>query len=123
MCNFGELLRRLRGSRSLRAVAAELRMPLTTLWALENRKSVPRGPVLQRVVDYYGVPVSYFYPAPNNSMKSSQPARQWLLAVRKGADVKETVARYDSPEIPEDVKTKVAEAIRKKKHAEDLHEH
>jgi transcriptional regulator with XRE-family HTH domain len=118
MPNFGELLRRLRGERSQREVASELRMPVTTLSSLENQATVPRGPVLKRLAEYYGVPISYFYPAPSTPMKSSESAKEWLLSLRGSANMKETVATHAPIDFPDEVKSRVAEAIRKRKHAE-----
>jgi len=121
MASFGELLRRLRGNRSQKEVANDLGMPITTLSSLENHVPVPRGSVLKRLANYYGVPVTYFYPAPTTEMKSSESALKWLLSVRSVSNVKSTVATYGSLDIPEGLKIKVAEAIRKKKHAEASH--
>jgi len=110
--NFGELLRRLRGGRSQRAVADELQMPVTTLSTLENQQAVPRGPVLKKLADHYGVSVSYFYSSSATEMKPTAAASAWLQSVRQNANAKETIATYG--ECPDDVKNKIAEKITEK---------
>ncbi len=84
MPNFGEILRRLRNNRSQREVASELKMPVTTLSTLENQGSVPRGSVLKKLADYYGVSVAYFYVASPSEMKPSGAARAWLPVAAGG---------------------------------------
>lgn len=119
MVSFGELLRRLRGTRSQREAAAELGMPVTTLSSLENQESTPRGPVLRKLAGYYRVPLTYFYPALASAPRVSESAKEWLRHLRDISAVdKETVAAHAAPEIPDEVRKQVAEAIRKKKHAE-----
>lgn len=117
MSNFGELLRRLRGNRSQREVAAELQMPITTLSTLENQSAIPRGPVLKKLSAYYGVAPTYFYAPATSEMKSSDSAREWLQTVKRQSNAKETIAMYAPPDIPEDTKKKFTEKIREKKHA------
>jgi transcriptional regulator with XRE-family HTH domain len=117
MPKFGELLRRLRGNRSQREVAADLQMPVTTLSTLENQDSIPRGPVLKKFADYYGVPLAYFYATSGAEVRPSGAASAWLQTVRKGADVahaKETIATYASADFSEDFKNKIAEKIAEK---------
>jgi transcriptional regulator with XRE-family HTH domain len=114
MPNFGELLRRLRGGRSQRGVAEELEMPVTTLSTLENQQSVPRGPVLKKLADYYGVSVSYFYSSTAAEMRPTGAASAWLRRVRENSDVKDTIATYASPDYPDEVKDKIAEKIAEK---------
>jgi transcriptional regulator with XRE-family HTH domain len=114
MPNFGELLRRLRGGRSQRDVAGELQMPVTTLSTLENQQTVPRGPVLKKLADYYGVAVSYFYSSSATEMKATGAASAWLQTVRQNSNVKETIATYASPEYSDEVKNKIAERIAEK---------
>lgn len=122
MSNFGELLRRLRGNRPQREVAADLGMPVTTLSSLENRVSPPRGSVLKRLAGHYGVPVTYFYSTPSAAMKSTQAARSWLLSLRQATGMEEAVATYGSPGISDVIKERVAEVIRRKKNAETAHD-
>jgi transcriptional regulator with XRE-family HTH domain len=117
MTKFGELLRRLRGNRSQREVAANLQMPVTTLSTLENQESIPRGPVLKKFADYYGVPLAYFYATSGAEPRSSGAASAWLQTVRKTGDVahvKETIATYGSSDFSEDLKNKIAEKISEK---------
>ena len=116
MPKFGELLRRLRGDRSQREVAKELGMPVTTLSTLENQGFVPRGPVLRRLTEYFGVSATYFYPAAPVTMKPSDSAREWLALVRQST-AKEAIATYAPPEFPEDIKQELAEKIRLRKYA------
>jgi transcriptional regulator with XRE-family HTH domain len=116
---FGELLQRLRGNRLQKDVAADLGMPVTTLSSLENQDAVPRGPVLKRLADYYGVPVSYFYPTPASAMKSHDGAKEWLRSFHQRSEVlKDTIATHAPPDYPDSVKRQFAEKIRQKKHAE-----
>ena len=49
--DFGSRLRRLRGTRTQKQVAADLQMPITTLSTLENQQAVPRGVMLKRFGD------------------------------------------------------------------------
>lgn len=116
---FGELLRRLRGARTQKEVASDLEMPVTTLSSLENQDSVPRGPVLKKLADYYGVQVTYFYSAPTSEMSSSSTAKEWLLSLREKPGVaKDAIATLAPPDYPEDVKKQFARKIQQKKHAD-----
>ena len=118
MPGFGELLRRLRGTRSQRDVAADLAMPVTTLSTLENQESVPRGPVLKRLADYYGVQLTYFYPPTASEMKPSDPAREWLRSLSHKSIDQEVIATYAPPDYPDAVKKQFAQKIRQKRHAD-----
>lgn len=118
MSSFGELLRRLRGSRSQRAVAKDLGMPVTTLSTLENQTTLPRGSVLKRLSEYYGVQMNYFYAAPASAMKSTDSAKAWLRSLREKLDVKETIAAYSSWDVPEEIKVSIAKKLKLRKHAE-----
>jgi transcriptional regulator with XRE-family HTH domain len=111
MPDFGQLLRRLRGGRSQREVAAELQMPVTTLSTLENQQSVPRGPVLKKLAGYYGVSASYFYSSSATEMKPTGTASAWLQTVRRDSKVKETIATYAQPEYSKEVLDKITERI------------
>lgn len=114
MPDFGQLLRRLRGGRSQRKVAAELQMPVTTLSTLENQQSVPRGPVLKKLAGYYGVSVSYFYSSSAAEMKRTAAASAWLQTVRRDSNVKETIAMYAQPDYSEEIQDKIGEKIAEK---------
>jgi len=122
--NFGGLLRRLRGTRQQKDVAAELGMPVTTLSTLENQDSVPRGIVLKKLSDYYGVAVTYFYSSPAQEVQPSDTAKAWLDTVRHNPineDKKEVIATHAPPDYPEEIKKRFAEKIREKKHAQTSH--
>src|SRR5580698_187233 len=108
MPDFGELLRRLRGSRSQKTVASDLDMPVTTLSTLENQNQIPRGYVLKRLADYYGVPLTYFYPSTSSEMVPTDAARQWLDAVRHGSIDKDAIATHAPPDYPEEAKKRFA---------------
>jgi transcriptional regulator with XRE-family HTH domain len=115
MAGFGDLLRRLRGSRTQQQVASDLAMPVTTLSTLENQETVPRGAVLKRLADFYGVPLSYFYIAPSAEMKATDGAKAWLQQLR-GTHAKENaIATFASPDFPDDLKRKIADTIKQKK--------
>jgi transcriptional regulator with XRE-family HTH domain len=111
MPTFGELLRRLRGTRSQREVAADLKMPVTTLSTLENQESVPRGPVLKRLADFHGVSLTYFYTSSASEMKPSGAASAWLQTLRQEVHAKETIATYASPDYTDETKNKIAQKI------------
>jgi len=115
---FGELLRRLRGTRSQKDVASDLGMPVTTLSTLENQEAVPREPVLKKLADYFGVPLTYFYAVPASVMRPSDAAKEWLLSLKHKSIEKNTIATHAPPEYPEDVKKRFAEKIRQKRRAE-----
>ncbi len=80
MAHFGQLLRRLRIGRSQKAVAFELIMPQTTLSTLENQATIPRGEVLKKLCDFYGIDEAYFFP--NESKEGLRAARSWLESLR-----------------------------------------
>jgi len=118
MPNFGELLRRLRGSRSQKEVASSLNMPVTTLSTLENQDQVPRGAVLKRLADYYGVPLMYFYQSTASEMAPSDSAREWLDFVRRGSVDKNEIATHAPADYPEEARRLFAERIRQRKNAD-----
>jgi transcriptional regulator with XRE-family HTH domain len=122
MPTFGELLRRLRGSRSQREVAVELDMPVTTLSTLENQEVVPRGAVLKKFADYYGVPLTYFYPPATSEPRATDSAREWLKFVSRSSQSSDGIATHAPPEYPDDIKKRFAEIIREKKHAKTRNE-
>jgi putative transcriptional regulator len=117
MLSFGELLRRLRGERSQREVAEELGMPATTLSSLENQQDTPRGPVLHKIAEYYGVPVTYFFPSNSSGPHSSESAKHYLLGLKDRVGTKETVATHASDDLTDADKERVAELINKRKRA------
>ncbi len=115
MAGFGDLLRRLRGSRTQKEVASGLGMPVTTLSTLENQETVPRGSVLKRLADYYGVPLSYFYSAPSAEIKATDAAKAWLQQVKKTESKEKNIATFASPDFPDDVKRRIATMISQRK--------
>jgi transcriptional regulator with XRE-family HTH domain len=115
---FGELLRRLRGSKTQKEVADDLKMPITTLSGLENQNAVPRGSVLKKLADYYGVPLTYFYTTPVSKMEPSDAARDWLLSLKHQEVKNSGIATQAPPEYPDSIKQEFAEKIRQKKRAE-----
>jgi transcriptional regulator with XRE-family HTH domain len=107
--SFGKRLRRLRGSRSQKEIAAGVGIPTTTYASLEQQASIPRGPVLQRLCGYFGVSHGYFFPP---SEKAVSPAREWLKAQRERRfDVTPTVATSSVAEISQEEKEKVDRAL------------
>lgn len=115
MAGFGDSLRRLRGSRTQKEVAFELGMPVTTLSSLENQDTVPRGAVLKRLADYYGMPLSYFYSAPSAEMKSTDAAKAWLRQLKNSQVKSNAIATFASPDFPEDLKERIAHTIKQRK--------
>jgi transcriptional regulator with XRE-family HTH domain len=115
MAGFGDLLRRLRGSRTQKEVASGLGMPVTTLSTLENQEAVPRGTVLKRLADFYNVPLSYFYAAPSTEMKATDAAKAWLQHLKQ-ADVREgSIAMHAPPGLSDEMTQRIAETIKQKK--------
>lgn len=117
MANFGELLRRLRGSRPQKDVAAELDMPVTTLSTLENQAAIPRGAMVKRLADHYRVPMVYFYASVASEMKSSDSAKEWLKSLRENTDAKDAIAAHAPLDYPDEIKSKIVEKIRQVKNA------
>jgi len=115
MAGFGDLLRRLRGTRTQKEVASTLGMPVTTLSTLENQETVPRGAVLKRLADYYSVPLTYFYSAPSIEMRSTDAAKAWLLQVKKTETKDSIIATYASPDFPDELKRRIADTIKQRK--------
>lgn len=111
--SFGALLRRLRGDRPQKDVATELGMPVTTLSSLEKQVGVPRGPMLKRLANFYGVPVTYFYAGPSGQAGPSAEARTWLASLRNSMSAKPAVATYADPAISAELKAAVGEALHK----------
>ncbi len=115
MAGFGDLLRRLRGSRTQKEVALALGMPVTTLSTLENQEAIPRGSVLKKLADFYGVPLSYFYAAPSTEMKATDTAKAWLHQLKNTAVKEGTIATYGPPHLSEELKRRIGETIKQKK--------
>lgn len=115
MAGFGDSLRRLRGSRTQKEIASSLGMPVTTLSTLENQETVPRGAVLKRLADFYGVPLSYFYSAPSAEMKATDAAKAWFQKLKKNNAKVNAIATFASPDFPEDLKQRIADTIKQKK--------
>jgi transcriptional regulator with XRE-family HTH domain len=112
MEHFGKRLRRLRGERSQREMAEELGVPTTTLSSLEQQESVPRGPMLQRLCDHFGVAVDYFFPA---ERKSITPAREWLRELRgRSFDGASTIATHSVAALDESTKEQIAKHLKAK---------
>jgi transcriptional regulator with XRE-family HTH domain len=117
MENFGQRLRRLRGDRSQREVATGLGIPPTTLSTLENQETVPRGETLQKLAEYFKVPMSYFFRQTNIELKGSDSARAWLQHLQQPVVGKDTVATQANASLDEDIKEQIAQRLRKR-HAE-----
>jgi transcriptional regulator with XRE-family HTH domain len=64
----------------LRRLFPEMRISQTALSALELRPTAPRGDVLDMLVQYYGVPVTYFYEAAPH--QSNQLVADYLYGLR-----------------------------------------
>lgn len=119
MEQFGERLRRLRGERSQKSVADELGIPQTTLSSLEKQESVPRGELLSRLSEFFGVPIDYFYD--ESEPRPSESAKAWLDQLRAGAKGRETVATHSRKHVNKRTREKIAEIIKKKKNEETTH--
>ncbi len=113
MAHFGERLRLLRGDRSQKEVARALGMPQTTLSTLENQAAVPRGEVLQRLADFFGTGVDYFFPT--GSIRPSSAARAYLRAIRHATPDSKTVVAHSTLQLDGETKSKIHERIRQKR--------
>jgi len=111
MENFGERLRRLRGDRSQKAVADELRMPQTTLSSLENQPSVPRGDLLQKLAAHFKVPLTYFYESRESGPKTTDAARAHLSSLLKPMKGRNTVATQASQPVEKVIRERIAAKI------------
>ena len=90
-------------------------MPVTTLSTLENQSSAPRASVLNRFADYYGVPLSYFYPPIATKLTPSDSARAWLQSLKSAPTPKDSIAFHAPAEYPDEIKKQFAAKIRQKK--------
>lgn len=115
MEHFGERLRRLRGDRPQKSVAEALDIPQTTLSSLEKQQTIPRGEILSKLADFFGVPIDYFYDAPKPA--STELAKAWLEHVRSDSEGRDTIAAHSKDPIDRTVREKIAQRI-KKKHEE-----
>lgn len=114
MENFGHRLRRLRGDSSQKDVAADLGIPVTTLSTLENQDTIPRGEVLQKLAEYYKIPITYFYKNASTEIKASDAAHAWVQQLREPAEGKDTVATQSNIQLDEKDLEKIAERIRRR---------
>lgn len=118
--HFGERLRRLRGDRSQKSVAEELGFPQTTLSSLENQQAVPRGELLTKLAQFFGVPIDYFYD--ESQPRASDSARTWLRSLRDRPKGFETVATHSREPLDGKVRKTFA-SILKKKNEETKNKH
>lgn len=114
MEKFGHRLRRLRGERSQKDVAADLGIPVTTLSTLENQETIPRGEVLQRLAECYKVPISYFYKQISTGIEASDAAHAWVRHLSDPAEGKDTVATQSNIQLDEKDLERIAERIRRR---------
>lgn len=118
MERFGEKLRRLRGDRPQKSVAEALEIPQTTLSSLEKQETIPRGDLLKKLADFYGIAVEYFYDTPEP--QTSKPAREWLEHLRNSADTRDAIGTHSRDPLDAKTRKRVAETIKKikEKHEE-----
>ena len=116
MEHFGERLKRLRGDRPQKAVAESLGIPQTTLSSLEKQQTIPRGDVLKKLADFYGVPITYFYTAP--TLSSSAAGKAWLEELKGSVKGRETIATHSSTQLDPNLKKKIAEKLKEKLESE-----
>jgi transcriptional regulator with XRE-family HTH domain len=114
MENFGQRLRRLRGGRAQRDVATELEIPVTTLSTLENQDTIPRGEILQKLAEYYKIPITYFYRSTSTEIKASDAAHAWVQQLREAAHGRDAVATQSNIQLDEKDLEKIAELIRRR---------
>lgn len=118
METFGDKLRRLRGDRSQKEIAAGLEMPPTTLASLESQELPPRGEVLSKLANYFKVPIDYFYKTTSLDLKPSDAARAWLQKLQDPVKGKDTIATLATGMLDDSTKQRIAERIREKRSAE-----
>lgn len=112
MENFGERLRKLRGDRPQKNIAAHLGIPTTTLSTLENQDTIPRGEMLRKLAECYKVPITYFYETTSPEVRSSAAAHAWLHKLREPAVGKDIVATQSNTQFDEETLEKIAERMR-----------
>ena len=115
MKHFGGRLRRLRGDRSQKAVAEALGMPQTTLSSLEKQAAIPRGDMLKRLADFFGVPITYFY---TQELKPSETAKAWLKELQGEAKVRDTIAAHSAAPLDPRVADSILRKLKEKLDAE-----
>lgn len=111
---FGERIRKLRGSRSQKEVSRELKIPQTTLSTLENQDSLPRGVVLERLADYYGVPPSYFFEA---ASETTETAKNWLESLAENGASAGGIATHSFLELDASQQGRIKKKLREKRQA------
>lgn len=112
MENFGERLRKLRGDRPQKDIAAQLGIPTTTLSTMENQDTIPRGEVLRKLAECYKVPISYFYETNSPQVRSSDAAHAWLRSLREPTVGKDIVATQSTAQLDDATLEKIAERMR-----------
>lgn len=112
MEHFGERLRRLRGDKPQKSVAEALDIPQTTLSSLEKQESIPRGDILKKFADFFGIGIDYFYDAPEP--QSSKPARAWLEHLRSDLKGSTAIATHSRVPLGEKAQNKITEVIKEK---------
>lgn len=119
--HFGRRLRRLRGTRSQKEIAGALKIPVTTYSSLEQQATAPRGPLLQRLAEFFGVTSQYFYP-PSRS-RASESAREWLHGIANSTfETRPTIATHADVVFDEDTRTLFAERLKRKLAESQSHE-
>ena len=112
MEHFGEKLRRLRGDKPQKSVAETLDIPQTTLSSLEKQQTIPRGELLAKLAGFFGVPIEYFYDAPEPA--STESAKAWLEHVRGDLKGHGTIAAHSKDPIDDADRKKIAQTIKRK---------
>jgi transcriptional regulator with XRE-family HTH domain len=110
--HFGERLRRLRGDRPQKSVAEALDIPQTTLSSLEKQQTIPRGELLAKLAEFFGVPIDYFYDAPQP--ESTKSAKEWLDSLRGDLKGRDTIAAHSRDLIGSSDREKIAQKIKNK---------
>jgi transcriptional regulator with XRE-family HTH domain len=109
--HFGEKLRRLRGDTPQKEVAEALDIPQTTLSGLEKQSSIPRGDILKKLADYFGVAIEYFYDAPE--FQPSRSAKAWLEHLQTNFKGSDAIAAHSDDPVDEALRKKILHKIRK----------
>ena len=112
MQSFGERLRRLRGDRPQKSVAEALEIPQTTLSSLEKQKNIPRGDILKKLADFFGVAIEYFYDVPEP--QPSKPAKAWLEHLRGDLKGSAAIATHSRVRLDATAQKKITEVLREK---------
>jgi|GEM_PF-2494572 len=112
MVHFGERLRLLRGRRSQKRIAEELGIPPTTLSTLENQENLPRGEMLEKLANYFGVQVSYFFPT--EPTKPSDAARGYLMSLKQATGTSHRTPTHSTLELDDEKQQKLRDVMRQK---------